>query len=367
MEAHGPIGVESVASVRPFAQRNAGDRTRGTGKRAHPELGMVSAAALMRKVLPEIQYIVPGYIAEGLTLLGGKAKLGKSWLLLGTAIAVASGGIALNSIPVEQGDVLALFLEDNERRLQKRLRQLRPNGDVPERLCIDTTAPRLDEGLLDYVERWAKRVPRARLLIVDVLNRVRPPQRNGEQLYDYDVRCLEGLQRLAATYGLAVVVCHHTRKAEAEDPFDCLSGSTGLTGTADTTLVLARDSQGTTLYGRGRDVEEIESALLFDKTNGHWTLLGDTTDVRRSDERSVILDTLAGSGAPLGPQEIADISGANAVAVRKMLARMVKDGEIYKLSRGAYSTTPGAPRERTPKTPRHNGHNVTKGGSRHDQ
>lgn len=359
MEAHGLIDAESIVSFHPFVARKSGNLTRGTGPRIYPELGMMSAAALMQKVLPEIQYIVPGYIAEGLTLLGGKAKLGKSWLLLGTAIAVATGGIALSSIPVEQGDVLALFLEDNERRLQKRLRQLLPNGDIPVRLCIDTTAPRLDEGLLEYVERWAGRVPRPRLLIIDVLNRVRPPQRNGEQLYDYDVRCLEGLQKLAAKYGLAVVVCHHTRKAEAEDPFDCLSGSTGLTGTADTTLVLARDSQGVTLYGRGRDVEEIESALLFDKTNGHWSLLGATADVRRSDERSIILDTLAGSSVPLGPQEIADISGAKPAAVRKMLARMVKAGEIYRQSRGAYSTSPGSACRRPPSTPCHNGHNVT--------
>src|SRR5690242_19890502 len=90
------------------------------------KLGASNAAALMWEDLPPIRYIVPNLIAEGLTLLGGKAKLGKSWLLLGTAIAVAMGGYALSSIRVEQGDVLYLALEDNKRRLQKRLRQLLP-------------------------------------------------------------------------------------------------------------------------------------------------------------------------------------------------------------------------------------------------
>lgn len=86
----------------------------------HParRLGLTSSATLMAKDLPPIRYVVPGFIAEGLTLLAGKSKIGKSWLILGTAIAVASGGYAFGSIKVDEGDVLYLALEDNERHLQ---------------------------------------------------------------------------------------------------------------------------------------------------------------------------------------------------------------------------------------------------------
>jgi RecA-family ATPase len=118
-------------------------------------------------------------------------------------------------------------------------------------------------------------MPNPRLIIIDVLNRIRPGSEAERGVYDYDVRSLEGLQGLAAEFSVAIIVVHHTRKAEAEDPFDCLSGSTGLPGTADSTFVLARDSQGVTLYGRGRDIEEVERALSFDKLTGQWLILGE--------------------------------------------------------------------------------------------
>ncbi|MCJ2120651.1 helicase RepA family protein [Methylobacterium sp. J-001] len=299
--------------------------------------GSATAAELMDEVLPPIRYIVPGIFAEGLTLFGGKPKLGKSWFLLGTAIAVAMGGVALGNIEVEQGDVLYLALEDNKRRLQKRLGQLLPTGKKPVRLHYDLNCRRLDDGGLDDIRAWIESQPDPRLVIVDVLNKVRPAMKGNEGIYDYDVRSLEGLQGLAAEFGVAVVVIHHTRKAEAEDPFDCLSGSTGLTGTADTTLVLARDSQGTTLYGRGRDIEEIESALSFDRTTGAWTMLGAAADVRRSDERNLILDALRNSPEPMSPKDImlsAGLENRNALDV--MLFRMVTAGEIDKAGRGLY-------------------------------
>lgn len=300
-------------------------------------LGTMTAAELMDKNLPPIRYIVPSLIAEGLTLLGGKAKLGKSWLLLSTCIAVATGGVALGSIKVEQGDVLYLALEDNERRLQSRLNRLLPNGARPERLFIELSCPRLDDRLLEDLRAWIERVPDPRLIVVDVLNRVRPAQRPNEGWYEYDVRCLEGLQALAAEFGIAIVLVHHTRKDEAEDPFDCLSGSTGLTGTADTTLILTRDSGGFTLYGRGRDIEEIEKALSFDHATGHWTLLGEVGDVRRSDERSLIVSALREAANELSPADIATATGMKPGNVRFLLYKMGSAGEVIRSGRGRYT------------------------------
>lgn len=123
--------------------------------------------------------------------------------------------------------------------------------------------------------------------------------------------------------------------SKTSDPFDCLSGSTGLTGTADTTLVLARDSQGTTLYGRRRDIDEIESALAFDRTTGHWTLLGAAADVRRSDERGAVLQALREAKGPMSPKDIMIVAGLESRnALDVLLYRMAKAGEIEKAGRG---------------------------------
>ena len=272
-------------------------------------LGVHTAAELLDKDLPEIRYIVPGYFAEGLTLLAGKSKIGKSWMLAGTAIALSMGGYAFGSIKVDEADVLYLALEDNERRMKRRLAQMLPFGCRPKRLFIDYTCPRLDDGGLALIREWIESVPKPRLVIIDVLNKVRPQQRNNEGIYDYDVRSIEPLQSLAAEFQIAIVVAHHTRKAEAEDPFDCLSGSTGLPATADSTFVLSRDSQGTTLYGRGRDIEEVETAMSFDRTTGHWSVLGQANEVRRTDERSALLKALREGGEPMSPSELAAATG----------------------------------------------------------
>src|SRR5438876_787246 len=85
---------------------------------------MFSAAELQNMVFPEIAWIVPGYIVEGCTILAGAPKIGKSWLLLDIAKAVADGGVCLGSIECDKGDVLYLALEDNRRRLQSRMRKL---------------------------------------------------------------------------------------------------------------------------------------------------------------------------------------------------------------------------------------------------
>ncbi|MBL8658705.1 MAG: AAA family ATPase [Rhodospirillales bacterium] len=299
-----------------------------------------SAANLLAMTFPPIRYTVERYVVEGLTLLGGRPKVGKSWLALDFAVAVATGGFALGSIRCEQGDVLYLALEDNRRRLQTRLQSV--IGDSPpaglDRLTFRTEAERLDGGLIDALEAWRGRVPDARLVIIDVLAKVRPQRKGGEGVYEHDYRSVESLQQWAIKHGVAVLVVHHVRKAEAEDPLEMLSGSNGLTGAADTVLVLARTSQGLTLYGRGRDIEEVETAVSRD--DGAWHILGDAEEVRKSDERRAILHVLRESGEPMGPAEIASATGMKDGNVRFLLNKLVKAGDVRREGYGRYSIPP---------------------------
>ena len=306
----------------------------------------ISAAALMAKQFEPVRYVVPGYIAEGLTVLAGPPKLGKSWMTLGWALAVATGRPAFGSIPVLGGDCLYLALEDNQRRLKKRLLHMAVK-DAPERLTFHTTWPDLDNGCLDAVDEWLRDTPEARLVVVDVLAKVRGMAGGRESAYEADYRVLSGLQGIAGRYGVAIVVVHHTRKMEADDPFDAVSGTRGLTGAADTVLVLKRDigtagSSRVTIYGRGRDVEEIETALAFNRDNGTWDIVGAAHEVARTSERQAILDVLRQSANPLTAREISDLLGKNYGAVRRSLTRMAQDAEVEKAGRGQY-TCPNGP------------------------
>jgi hypothetical protein len=113
-----------------------------------------------------------------------------------------------------------------------------------------------------------------------------------------------------------------------------LSGSNGLSACADTTLVLDRDSNGITLFVRGRDVEEKESALHFGA--GSWTLTGDAAEVRRTDERSAILSALFEGEEAMSPAELAVATGMNSNNLRQLLFKMAKAREVIKSGRGRY-------------------------------
>jgi hypothetical protein len=226
------------------------------GSSAKPET--FTAADLMALELPPVKWIVPGILPEGVTLLAGKPKLGKSWLAFGMAIAVASGGVVLGTRRVEQGEALYLALEDNQRRLQKRLGKLLSGDAAPEGLHISTTWPRIDQGGEEALEEWIADRPGARLVVVDVLKRVRPRTTRYQSVYDADYESLEALHAFADRHGIAVLCIHHLRKAGADDPLDEISGSTGLSGAADGVLLLKRDRGRGDAYlqDRVRSLEE---------------------------------------------------------------------------------------------------------------
>ena len=172
-------------------------------------------------------------------------------------------------------------------------------------------------------------------LVIDVLQRVKPVGKPGQNAYESDYGLMSELQQWATTHNVAVLALHHTRKGGADDPLEALSGSNGLSACADCTLVLDRDTNCTTLYVRGRDVEERESALQFN--GGLWTVIGNAADVRRSDERGQIIRALDEAGEEMSPTDVADATGMKNANVRKLLAQMVKAGEVAKVRHGIYA------------------------------
>ena len=159
--------------------------------------------------------------------------------------------------------------------------------------------------------------------------------------YENDYSTWAPLQQWATTHGIAVLGLHHTKKGGADDPLEALSGSNGLSACADTTLVLDSDQNGKTLYVRGRDVEEKETALLF--AGGAWTVMGEAAEIRRSCERNKIIAVLEDHGSPMTPAEIAAAAGEPGNNVRRLLLKMAKAGEVHKVGGSRYWIEPIPP------------------------
>ena len=216
--------------------------------------------------------VIDGLLPAGTYLLAGAPKIGKSFLVLQMAYRVSMGEPFLG-FPSRQGTVLYLALEDTCERLQKRLAQM--TGQDSEHLILSVFSETLDEGLIERLtDFWSEHTDTV-LIIIDTLQRVRgrTPD-NGSYAADYDT--LASLKEFSDTYGVTVLVVHHTRKEGAEDVFNMISGTNGLMGAADGALILYKDKRTASdavLEAVGRDQQQLRLHISFDAAHLHWELV----------------------------------------------------------------------------------------------
>jgi hypothetical protein len=301
---------------------------------------LMTAEELRNRTFPPTRFIVPSILPEGLAILSGKPKAGKSFMAMDIGIGVTTGAQVFGSHKPLTGDAIYAANEDTDRRLKGRMaKYLSPFDPWPDRLSLTTSWSRLDLGGVSDLQDWASSVQEPRLAIIDTLATVRPIRRNNETPYDSDYRALAELHDFVGTVpGLAVLVLQHNRKADSEDPIDLISGTLGGPGVADTLLVLSKTPQGTTLFLRGRDVEETDYAVRFNKQACRWSLIGDAGLVHLSETRKKILDVLLACKADrMTPAEIAAQTGFTKAIVENRLGDMVNDGQVEKIGRGLYA------------------------------
>jgi RecA-family ATPase len=297
----------------------------------------ITAADLMQKTFPEPRWAIPGILPEGCNLLAGKPKKGKSIFALNIGLSIAQGGLALGKIPVEQGAVIYLALEDTERRLQGRLKQMMSyDNQAPAGLHLFTKWPRMDAGGLELLEAKITEIPNLRLVIIDTLQKFRKPAKGNANLYAEDYETVTKIKDVADRLGVCILLIHHLRKAESDDIFDTLSGSLGLTGGADGNLVMENAKGQTTLHITGRDVEGIELAIELDNRILTWQLLGERAEVKKTNEQQRLYNALKESTEPLSPKKLADITGLKVGSVKSILAKFLEEGSVRRSGYGAY-------------------------------
>jgi hypothetical protein len=314
-------------------------RQRATIAQTNGKPATFTAAQLMAMELPPVRWVIPDILPEGVTFLAGKPKMGKSWMALDLSRAVATGGVALGTKQVAQGEVLYLALEDNRRRIHNRLNKLLAGRPAPANLHIATEWPRLDEGGAELLSDWLVVHPNTSLVIGDTLARLKPQASGRRTQYDEDREAVDPLGPIAADHGVAILLVHHLRETESEDPLDMIHGSAGLTGGVDGALVLKRKRGDADAYltVEGRDIENpTEIALKFDQDAATWAVMGDAEEYRRSETRRKILKVLEEADEPLGPKDVAELLDVPENRIKQRLYQMSKDGEVKVVARGRY-------------------------------
>ncbi|NBI65019.1 ATPase [Clostridiales bacterium] len=225
------------------------------------KLQTVNADTLLYEPLEKPPFVVDGLIPTGLILFCGSQKIGKSWLMLKLCLCV-SQGIPLWDMPTREGDVLYLCLEDTFCRIQDRLFRL--TDEASSRLHFAVASDKLSDGLIVQLEDYLKEYPDSRLIVIDTLQKVRTASKDNAYASDYGDISL--IKDFADRHSLAVIVVHHIRKQNDSDVFNKVSGTTGLTGSADATFVLQQESRASNaakLYVTGRDTPYQEFTLRF--------------------------------------------------------------------------------------------------------
>lgn len=314
---------------------------RPEGRPARGSLRRLRVDELMKTEFPPLEFIVDGLLPAGLCMLAGAPKQGKSWAALDLAVSVASGRSFLDR-PTSQGAVLYLALEDRLRRLQERLELVREGVDwesMPLELAVEVDP--VNAGGLDELRTWLGEVENPRLIIIDIWGRFSPRDSSPKNEYDQITQTLQPLQALANEYGIAILLIHHTKKSNGEssmggDPFDQILGSRALTSNMDLTMMLTRTrmQREAVLAMTGRDVEEAELPVVFDRDTCRWRLTERVAGPALTPERQKVLDAVLAGHTKVA--DIVECVGKGRTAVANHLSALVKDGLLVRVATGEY-------------------------------
>ena len=301
-------------------------------------------AELYEQVFESRPSIIEGLLTAGTYILAGAPKLGKSFLVMQLAWHVSKGE-AIWNMPVKQGSVLYLALEDDMRRLQDRLYRMF-GAEATDKLHFSVYSKSLSSGLIPQLERFIEEQPDIRLIIIDTLQKVR--EVNKEQ-YSYagDYAEIAELKKISDKYSVCILLVHHTRKQQADDGFDMISGTNGLMGAADGAFLLRkkrRIANTASLDISGRDQQDQRLYLKRDEESLRWELEKLEAEPCREVPEPV-LETLSSFLGPAGQwsgtaTELAGALGleikANALTLKLNInaGRLLDEyGIIYKTSR----------------------------------
>ena len=232
------------------------------------KLNTINCEELMTEPLKPIEFVVDNLVTQGLFILAGAPKIGKSWLALDICLSIAKGEPVLN-VATSQGTALYLCLEDSRIRIQNRLYEM--TNEPTEHLHFTLLANSIGNGLEEQIERFISECRDTKIIFIDTLQKIRSD--SPDSTYATDYRELSVLKSVADKHSVAIVLVHHLRKTKDADPFNMISGTTGLSGCVDGSFVLSeskRGSRNATLYCVGRDIENREIELKFDSEQHRW-------------------------------------------------------------------------------------------------
>ena len=260
---------------------------------SHPYyLHTVSMTELYQTPYKSRPPIIDGLLYGGAYILAGAPKIGKSFLVAQIAYHISTGK-KLWDYDVHQGTVLYLALEDDYQRIQSRMFMMYGVEDSSN-LYFATAANKIGNGLDEQLEFFINEHPDTKLIIIDTMQKIREV---GGEAYSYasDYEIIGRLKQFADKHCICVLIVHHTRKQPAGDTFEMISGTTGLLGCADGSLLMQkkkRTALEATIDVVGRDQQDQILYLSKDPNTQIWNLDKTETELHK-EPTDPVLETVA--------------------------------------------------------------------------
>ncbi len=290
----------------------------------------------MLQPLRPMNFIVDTLLSQGLHILAGSPKVGKSYLALWLAVSIAKGE-PIWGMTAKQGTTLYLCLEDSMLRIQNRLFEI--TEDAPENVFFTTESKTLGKGLEQQLEEFLIAHPDTVLVIIDTLQLIRSV--HNDNAYANDYRDLSVLKQIADNHGIAILLIHHLRKEASDDVFHRISGTTAISGAADSSFTLVEQERGSgkaTLYCIGRDIEYRELKLRRTEEN-IWFVTEDsyTQPVLLEDRLTYLLSAVLDEqcefiGTPTELSKRIDPDGTAGFTPRKISKQVLQSADTLEKS-----------------------------------
>jgi phage/plasmid primase-like uncharacterized protein len=308
---------------------------------------MTNAQDLFKYNTKENDFLIQGLIpAVGVSILGGHPKTGKSWMALNFIRCLSRNELVFNEFYSQQVGIYYLSLEDNTSRLKSRLQKIYEE-DNPEvsNLEIKTHIASSINGNYDFLDELRKEIesrPDIKLIIIDPFQKIRGTNDRKSDAYQADYKDMSALKDLADEFEISILLIHHLKKDKnlSEACLSSLNGSMGLSGAADSILLLTKENDTYSLKITGKDIEERTLVLTLDQESFIFSVAAEEQTMNKG-LQDEILEILKNKGEPCQSKEIADRLGKNdangQASVRNQIAKLKNKGLIRCVGRGFYS------------------------------
>ncbi len=308
---------EIVSNTKPFE---------GSSKRCRGLL-LTSLSDLLAEPDEEREWIVDGLLSSGgLSILAAKPKTGKSTLARQLALCVSRGEPFLDRETVG-GQVIYLALEERRADVRSHFKLMGATGS--ENLKVYTEIPPPD-GVVQLRETAVDNKPV--LIVIDTLARLAKIKDGND--YIQTTAGLEPFIALAREVGTHILLLHHTKKGNSKG-LDSVLGSTGLTGSVDTIVILNRSEKYRTINSVQRTGEDIEESVLDFNKDTRWTTLGgsrEDAEIQRTE--NIIREFLSNQRIAVDERTIGEGVEAKKVYRIKALRQLVSRGEVQREGAG---------------------------------